>query len=696
MIRWIPYTFVRTVLFFIGGILLAFTAPALIPEQSFPVLIGGMTILYFLFVFLARRRYHAYNPGWIGLPLVFLLGYVHLVSQTESRDDDHLLNVSETITHYRAIVTRFPEERARSWKMEAVVEQVHTDVWQPAKGRIILYLSRQDFPEPFVYGDILLIKGAPVIPEGPANPGEFDYRSFLALKNIYHQHFLRKGSVLKTDHDPPYLFLDFAFRGRAWAEATLERYVKGVREQGIASALVLGVTDGLDQDLLQAYASTGAMHILAVSGLHVSILYFILLWILSPFNKRREGRWIVALVALVVLWLYAFVTGLTPSVLRAVTMCSFMALAKPWARSTNIYNTLAVSALCLLLFDPFLIRSVGFQLSYMAVLGIVYFYPKIIMLWEPRHRLLTEVWKISAVAIAAQAATFPLGLLYFHQFPNYFLVSNLVVVPLSFVVLVVGLLLLMVSFVPSIAMIAGICLEFVIRLLNAIVFALEGLPFSMIENIYITPWQCALLILFIIMVAALAEYRKFGYLIFACGCLCMISVLQWHHFLHQVNVRKITVYRVPGHSAIDLMECGRSFFLSDTTLEKDPQKLLYHVVPNRLLGGIRQVDPGAPFAKDIPGGRLIAWSGKIILQIHDASFALPASLEVDCLVIGNNAVSSIEALVSSVKVRKVVLDSSNSFLFASRFLRDAKLYNLEVHSVLHQGAFISKIENQDT
>ncbi|MGC1242393.1 MAG: ComEC/Rec2 family competence protein [Chryseosolibacter sp.] len=696
MIRWIPYTFVRTVLFFIAGILVAFAAPAQLPEKLFPFLTGGMALLYFVFVFLARRKYHSYNPGWVGLPLVFLLGYVHLVSQKESGNPHHILNTSDTISHYQAIVTRFPEEKARTWKIEASIQQIHTDKWRPKEGKLILYLSKEDLVEPFVYGDVLLIKGAPRLTEGAANPGEFDYREFLALKNIYHQHFLRKGDVVKMDHDPPYLFLDLAFRGRKWADATLEKYVHGIREQAIASALVLGVTDGLDQELLQAYASTGAMHILAVSGLHVSILYMILLWVLTPLNKGRGGPWFVALVALLILWLYAFVTGLTPSVLRAVTMFSFLALAKPWARSTNIYNTLAVSAFCLLLFDPFLIRSVGFQLSYLAVLGIVYLYPRILLLWEPRHRLVTEVWKISAVSIAAQIATFPLGLLYFHQFPNYFLFSNLLVVPLSFVVLVLGLILLVVSFIPLFAMGVGACLQVIIKLLNAIVFSMESLPFSMIENIYITAGQCALLIALIMAMVALIECRKFQYLLLGCGCVLFISFFQWRHFNNEVNVQKITVYKVPGHSAMDLIDCGTSFFLSDTALNANAQKMRYHIAPNRLLAGVRQVSAGAPFARDIRGGTLITWNGNIILQIHDPGFELPGVLEVDCLVIANNAVHSIGDLQARVKFTSVVLDSSNSFLFASRFLREAKLYNLEVHSVLHQGAYISRIENQDT
>src|SRR5690606_34922050 len=126
-------------------------------------------------------------------------------------------------------------------------------------------------------------------------------------------------------------------------------------------------------------------------------------------------------------------------------------------RSTNVYNTLAVSAFCLLLFDPFLIRSVGFQLSYLAVLGIVYLYPRILILWEPQHAFTAEIWKIASVSIAAQLATFPLGLLYFHQFPNYFLLSNLLVVPLSSVVLICGLCVLLLSFSTALASAAGFC-----------------------------------------------------------------------------------------------------------------------------------------------------------------------------------------------------------------------------------------------
>src|SRR5690606_30371161 len=236
------------------------------------------------------------------------------------------------------------------------------------------------------YGDLLVIKGAPQRPDPPANPAEFDYARYLEQRNIFHQHFVREG-VMRMGAEPSNGVLALAYKLRARAEAVLRTYVPGERAQGIARALVLGVTDGLDNELREAYAGVGVMHILAVSGLHVGVIYFVLASLLRPLNRLPKGNWAVAVISIFVLWLYAFITGLSPSVLRAVTMFSFLTLAKPWRRGTNVYNTLAVSAFVMLLADPWLVCSVGFQLSYLAVLGIVYFYPRLIPLWEPTSRV---------------------------------------------------------------------------------------------------------------------------------------------------------------------------------------------------------------------------------------------------------------------------------------------------------------------
>ena len=359
-------------------------------------------------------------------------------SNTETNNPNHIVNAN-SIDFFRVVVSTAAVEKENSWKAEAEVEEINTEgEWKSATGTIMLYLSKEEFISP-EYGDVLLIKGQPQLVPPPSNPEEFDYRRFLSFKNIYHQRFIKKDNAKQIGFAPPGWIDYYALKTRKWADNTIRQYVSGEREKALASGLVLGITDGLDDELLSAYRATGTLHVLAVSGLHVGILYGIVLLILTPLNKLKKGPWIAAVISIAILWAYAFVTGLSPSVLRAVTMFSFVAIAKPGGHRTNIYNTLAVSAFLILWYDPFFIMSVGFQLSYLAVLVIVYVQPGLYNVWNPANRILDEIWKVSSVSIAAQISTFSLSLFYFHQFPNYFLMSNLVAIPASFVVLVLGL-----------------------------------------------------------------------------------------------------------------------------------------------------------------------------------------------------------------------------------------------------------------
>jgi competence protein ComEC len=699
MIRWTPYTFVRIVIFFGGGIALGVYYPDILPEHFTRILLVIGISLYLIAFFLFRSFTKAFfNLGFVALPAVFLAGYVHVLQQTGSRDTNHFITIQDPIQFYEAIITRYSEEKENSWKVEAKVLDVYTTHWQNKKGKIILYFSRDEFKTPYYYGDVLLISGSPQLVQKPANPGEFDYKKFLAFRNIYHQHFLRAENVSLIKNDPPNKIMQYALHARNWADKTLKKFVNGEREQAIASALVLGVVDGLDNELLNAYAATGAMHVLAVSGLHISIIYMILLWILKPLSKLRSGPWLLAIISLCVLWGYAFITGLSPSVLRAVTMFSFIAIARPTYQSTNIYNTLAASAFCLLIFDPYMIMSVGFQLSYLAVLGIVYLQPGLYRLWEPQTWLWDEVWKITSVSMAAQAATFALGLLYFHQFPNYFLLSNLLVIPGSFLVLILGIVVLAVSFIPLAASMLGFLLMWSIKILNIIVFTVEEFPFSLIENIHITAFQCGLLMGITIAFILLFEYKRFYYSIAAFVFVILFSLLQWDHFNQKINVQKITVYNIRGHSAIDLMDCGNTYFLSDSVFLRDLNQIRFHIRPNRLDAGTYAVNSGAkkPFVRTIPGAELIRWHKMTIVHATDKRLILPPGFQPDWLVIGNNSVEDISKISLQPGHTKIILDSSNSFSFATRFLNKHKHLNIQIYSVLHQGAFEFTLEQTNS
>lgn len=685
MFRWTPYTFVRTAIVFTGGIILGVYQPGIISLPATVWLLLILAAVFLISVFTPVK----FDKGVLALTAIFLAGYLHLQMQTQSGDTDHILALGKSIEYYQATLTRYSEEKQKSWKAEAQVENVLVDgEWQKRKGKLVLYFSKEGFTKPFKYGDQLLIKGSPQKVSPPANPGEFDYRKYLSYRNIFHQHFLRNGDVIFLRNDPPWTILEFAFDARKWSEETLSKFVEGEREQAVASALVLGVTDNLDNELLNAYAATGAMHVLAVSGLHISIIYMILLWLMKPVLKLKSGEWILAITSLVLLWIYAFITGLSPSVLRAVTMFTFIALARPTQQSTNIFNTLGASVFCLLLFDPYLIMSVGFQLSYLAVIGIVYLQSAFYNLWEPKSYLADETWKISCVSVVAQIATFPLGLLYFHQFPNYFLISNLLVIPASFVVLIAGIVLLAVSFINVLGSIVGFVLTWSIKILNGIVFVVEQFPFSLLEDIDITTFQCWMLMMAIIMIILMFQFRKFMYAPVAAIFLLMFTIGQWDHHLSTFQNKKLTVYNVQGHTAIDIFDHGQSLFFTDTTLLHQSDRIRFHIHQNRLTAGIGRIVEGhqTQSIRKVRGGEIISSLGKTIFLLNEKDYILPEGAKLDFIIIGNEALSrkDIKMLKTSATI---ILDSSNSYFYSSGIVSNAKEQGIEIYSVKHHGAF---------
>lgn len=695
MFSWTPYALVRVALVFAAGIVFGLYFPELLPIHFINLLFSFLVIGFTAIAYLKwKKRLKYFNVGFVAMIALFLAGYMNVYYSTDYHRADHFIHDSEKISYYKVLIAKQSQEKENSWKAEAEVQAVQheTSSWISRSGKVLLYFSKKDYDKPFQYGDVLLISGNPEELKEPSNPGEFDYKKFLTYRKTYHQHFLREGDVLKIGHEPSSQVVAYSIQAREWADRALKQYVHGKQEQATASALVLGVTDGLDNDLIGAYAATGSLHVLSVSGLHVGIIYWLLLLIFAPLNKTTKGKWILAIFGIVVLWGYAFVTGVSPSVLRAVTMFSFVALARPWGQKTNIYNTLAASAFCLLLYEPYLIMSVGFQLSYLAVVGIVYLQPKLSRLWEPKTWLWDQVWQITCVSIAAQAATVALGLLYFHQFPIYFLFSNLFVIPISFVVLILGIVVVFVSFITPVAAALGFLLQWTIWFLNYGIFKMEALPGSLIDNVYITTFQCWLLMGAIFCIVLLFELRKTGYLTAASVFILTFTVFQWIHFRENVSQKKFIVYNVTGHSAWDVMHNGQVYFFTDSVLMNDRDKLRFHIRPNRLRNGVGEIYNGDSHlsAAYFSGCKLIVWNGLKILHVVDKTFKAPESLTVDYVLLGGNAIYNTESL-KGVKFEKLILDSSNSFYFAERLLKNAQQEGIPIHSVQHHGAFIAKL-----
>ena len=364
----------------------------------------------------------------------------------------------------------------------------------------------------------------------PISPLQFSYSKYCFYKGIQCQIILgnRKFIQLKNkESNIKIVILTF----REYLLKKLQNNIIDKKGRAVLSSLVLGFTGDLDNELLTSYAVAGTVHILSVSGLHVAIVYMLLLNLLFFISNTKTLRIIRSVLIIAIIWLYAVITGFCSPVIRSAAMFSFFAAGESLNRNGNGLNTLAASAFFILLYNPLQITDISFQLSFSAILGIMFFYQPIYGIFEFRHWLPDKIWAIVSVSMAAQIGTLPISLLNFHQFPLYFIFSNIVVVPLSTVVLYGGLLLIAVSSCHFAALFFGYIMRFVLIFMNGFIQYIEHLPHACIRNLYITTFESFLLALMIISIAFWIRQKQWQYIY-----LFLISILI---FTSSKSIRKI-------------------------------------------------------------------------------------------------------------------------------------------------------------
>lgn len=391
-----------------------------------------------------------------------------------------------------------PVKKTRSFKCVAMVQYCcrHQDCFRE-KEKIFIYFRAGQLTENIRTG-AQIIFAKPVLPiENTAALAGFDYAAYCRLKHVSGQVFLQTDDYQLLGQEKENLF---SARLSSWRKKVLRiirQYIPGKEENGLMEALMIGYTVDLDRDLVQSYANTGVVHIIAISGLHLALIYHILQLLLQKIKDRCWGRWLKLIILLGSLWIFSLVSGASPSVIRSAVMFSILLLARNLSRESMMYNSLASSAFLLLCFDPFWLWDTGFQLSYSAVLGLLIFLRPIQGLLTIRNKLLGGLWNSASVSLAAQILTTPISMYYFHRFPNYFLFSNLLAVPLSSCLLVGGILLCLFSFIPAIAHVLGHILEKGTACLNGFVQYTAHLPGAVTDGLSINLFQVFLLYIMI-------------------------------------------------------------------------------------------------------------------------------------------------------------------------------------------------------
>ncbi len=673
---------------------------------SFPVSIIVFTVLIILNEYFLSKKY-VYQPiqGILLYAAFFVLGIFVSSRSIETFDYSEKQNYL-----LKGEIVEIPKIMDKTVKLTIRIEAVKREgVWQYAGSRIIVYLPKDSLSQTLQVGDLLALNPKLNIPQSPKNPHQFNYRQYLQYHLIAGQAFLQSTQWIKLPSDvSTFSIYIVAQKVRAELLDVLRQVALSKDEQAIAQALILGYKNEMQDNVQQAYAAAGATHVLAVSGLHVGIVYLILQWIFGMF--KTGSRWIrgaKTLLTLLLIWGYAFVTGLSVSVMRAALMFSFMLFGQLFDRKAHILNSLAASALLLLSINPNFLFQLGFQLSYLAVAGIVIFQPFIAEVWQPSFRLLQWVRDLLSVSVAAQVVTLPLTLLYFHQFPVYFFITNLVVIPAAFLILLTGLATLLSYFIhPFLFHYLGEGLHWLINITNRIIFFIQQLPYATVKQVYFTESMTVLAYVSMVLLIIGVAVRKYWSIVLALSGVLAILVLSVWHDIEVRQQKQFIVYAVPPYSVYNFIDASDNILITDNRFYNRSKNVDFTLKNNWIALGVEK-EKVVPFEKlntryllsnifrisnvnVYVNGKFFYFYGKRIAVI-DNEIQLPDStnrpLMVDYLILAKNTPVSLSKIMRLFIPKMVIIDSSNGKYKIEQWEKFLQQQKIPYYNVPKKGAF---------
>ncbi len=445
----------------------------------------AMAVLSFLFWRLVKKIDRIrYRTGFgVSLLLGFFLSGNAYLSAFQS--EKYLHSLPEEKQVYTVVVTQPSKLTGSFTRFETEVLGYQNRNIRPVGA--LFYLRGHEVKVNL--GDTLCIYARLSLLDTILNPYQFNLSEYRWYKGLRFQSFFNPEDIIsQTSGARSIRSIGLGFR--AFFEKKLEALKVGQDYLPIAKALILGDKDDLSRETTQEFAAAGAMHVLAVSGLHVGLVYGLVLLLFKRLPSTAKVRLLECVIGLTVIWCYAAITGFSASVMRASLMFSFTAIAKAIGGKGNIFNALALAALMLTAYNPYFITEVGFQLSFVAVLSIVIFQPFFARFYSPKNKLIDAAWQITCVSLAAQLGTAPLSALYFHQFPMYFLVANLLVIPLATGLLYAGVVALLLAAVGLVIRPLGNVLEATIYVLQSVTQFTQSLPHAQLGGLFFNDWEC--------------------------------------------------------------------------------------------------------------------------------------------------------------------------------------------------------------
>ena len=484
-----------------------------------------------------------------------------------------------------ARITAEPADKEHSWKIPvAIIRTIDKDTIPYTKGAGILYIYKDELPMLYHCGDTILLPGKWEQVENAGNPHEFDHARYLRRNNICYQQFCAAKAVrLYAQHNTAEE--SYTERAHNWCMVQLDRYITDVPTKGLIQAMLLGNEVNLDNDTRQSFSDTGIVHIIAISGGNImmffAVIVFLLRWI-----KNKKYNWIAYVIALPLIWFYVVMAGASPSAIRAAIMFSLLAVGILFSKNNNSLNQLFATAFILLCAQPMWLYSLGFQLSFVAVLSIIVFYAPVYKFIQPKQEVKMYKWlkwihhkvlETIAASLAAEILVAPLVVYYFHNFPVMFLVANVLAFVFMFIVLLLGMLIIGLSWLPAVATILGTINVWLVGCFNALLKWLQLFNPTAFHFLKLTLPQLVLLYMVIIGVSLLLLRKQKRGLFIALGSMCGLLLLMCTGKWYSLQQERFVVYNIGKTNHMELISGDHYSVLSQDTVV--PSKIRYATEP---------------------------------------------------------------------------------------------------------------------
>lgn len=615
------------------------------------------------------------------LLLAFAVGNFTATIHQVQHDEKHFANSKLIHEKERNIKVVIVEKWKPTLNNNRFLAEVISIDNQQCKGKLLINFRKDKTTQAINVGNKVALY-AKIIPlQKPFNPDQFDYASFLKNKSIFAQTYVEDATIkVFTSTEKNLYYYSAIFRNRVMAN--LQKSDFNAKELSVVHALILGQKQDLDPTVLQNYQYAGAVHILSVSGLHVGFVLLFLNFILKVFPNTPRYRFFKMITVVLVLWCFALVAGFSPSVVRSVTMFSFVAIGMYVRRKTYIFYTFYCSILVILLFEPSFLFDVGFQLSYLALFFILWLQPEFEKMWQPKNEVQKHFWQVFTITLAAQLGTMPLSLYYFHQFPGLFFVTNLLIMFLMSVIMGVGLFFVIIAFWTTFPAIIADVLEKLIWILNVIIEVVASFESFIFKDISFDFWMLATLYCAVFAFGWLYIHRNFKTtILFLTG----IFFFQMSYFLFDYKSKNKAEWMVfhERNGSLILERSGNDLTVfSDTkdslTIQNDRNIASYTVANGTEVQRISRIP------------NLMSFQNHKIL-ILDSNIVFIPELKPNILLIRQSPKLNFERILSIYKPEIVIADASNYRNVVEKIRQTCLQQKIPFHAVAEKGFY--KIEN---